>query len=204
MVKSFMKDIINTRGISGLFISIFSATGIYSALTLSVEKLRVTENANTVLSCNINDALNCVSVMNSWQASLLGFPNTYIGLIGYGITFLLGFLLLSGHSFKKIILQLAFLGSFFAFFFSYWLMWQSTYIIGSLCIYCIISCISSTNIFFGILILSLKENIFNFSNNLLQNTNTFIDKGYYWIIFAIWYLFVIGLIFVEYRDTLFL
>lgn len=201
MLKFPMKKFFTFNTITGLIIVIFSLTALYASLTLSIEYLEVLKNPEVVLSCNLNSAINCTSVMKSWQAELLGFPNTYFGLIGYGATLALGALLLFKKELGKWINLLSLLGSFTAFLFSYWLLWQSAFAIGALCIYCIISCISASNIFFAFLLLNLKENTFDFSEKLNDKINRFINKNYYWILIAIWYLVVTATILIEFQDS---
>ncbi len=188
---------------AGLIIVIFSLTALYASLTLSIEYLEVLKNPEAALSCNINSAINCTTVMRSWQAELLGFPNTYFGLIGYGATLALGAILLFKKDLGKWVNIAALLGSFIAFIFSYWLLWQSVFVIGALCIYCLVSCISATNIFYGFLLITLKENTLEFGENFNSKVQNFIQKGYFWIILAIWYLIVIGTVLVEFSEIIF-
>lgn len=198
-----MKKYLTFNVIAGIIILLFSITGLYASMTLSIEKLQVLQNANAELECNINAALNCTSVMKSWQAELLDFPNTYFGLIGYGITFAFGLMLAFKRELGKLLNLGVLAGSFGAFLFSYWLLWQSAFSIGALCIYCLISCASATNIFFAMLLVNLKENTLELSESLNTKINNFINKNYFWILIAIWYVIVIGTIIWEFQNTLF-
>lgn len=198
-----MKKYLNFNSIAGLVISIFSLTALYASLTLSIEYLEVLRNPEASLSCNLNSAINCTSVMRSWQARLFGFPNTYIGLIGYGATLALGAVLLFKKDLGKNLTLISLLGSLASFIFSYWLLWHSAFTIAALCIYCLISCISATNIFFGFLLVTLKENYLELNQKINSRIQNFISKGYFWIIIAIWYLIIVGTVLIEFQEVLF-
>ena len=171
-------------------------------MTLSVERLVLAQNSDAAISCNINSALNCSSVMKSWQAELVGVPNPFFGLIGFAITLAFGLVLAFRKDLGKWLNLGALAGSFGAFLFSYWLLYQSAYSIGALCIYCLISCTSATNIFFAFLLINLKENTLELGQKVHSKIQGFIDKNYFWIPIALWYLLIIGLVIAEFQETL--
>ena len=70
--------------------------GWIGALALTIERLNVAANPDAVLSCDISPFISCKSVMLTEQASLLGFPNSLIGLAVFVVPILIGFAILAG------------------------------------------------------------------------------------------------------------
>jgi hypothetical protein len=58
-----------------------SIASLVASLVLSIDALALAKDPNAALSCNINSVISCGTVGTSWQASLLGFPNAFLGLI---------------------------------------------------------------------------------------------------------------------------
>lgn len=105
---------------------------------LVLDRLALYKNPNHVTSCDINPWVSCGTVMKSWQAELLGFPNPLIGIVGFAIIIAIGFALLAGAKFAKwfwISLQI---GITLALGFIVWLISQALYDIQVLCLYCMI------------------------------------------------------------------
>ncbi|BDQ04796.1 MAG: membrane protein [Candidatus Dojkabacteria bacterium] len=190
----------NFQKIVGIIIIIFSITGLLASLILSIEKVNRLKDPQIHLSCSINSAFNCVSVMDSPQAELFGFPNSFLGLMGFSFTLIYGVNLLLLKERSKLLDLGFFAGITLAFIFSYWLLFQSAYVIKSLCIYCLLSCLSSTNIYFSLFILLLKDGTIRLEkkfNNIIQ---MFIEKQYYYYLIGLWYFVVILLILHEMKD----
>lgn len=114
------------------------AVGLMAAAALLVERFRVAENPSYVPSCSVNPVLSCGSVMETWQASLLGFPNPIIGVAAFPVVITTGMALLAGAQLAPwywrglqvgLVAGLALVG---------WLVFQSLYRIGALCPYCMV------------------------------------------------------------------
>lgn len=114
-------------------------TGWIAALALTIERLRVASNPDAVLSCDVSPFISCKSVMLTWQASLLGFPNPLIGLAAFFAPVLIGFAILAGAKFAKWFWQLFTFGMTGGFVFVFWLFSQSLFEIGALCPYCMVA-----------------------------------------------------------------
>lgn len=186
-----------------LTIILFSLTGLIASFILSKEYIALLQNPEIHFGCNINSAINCTSVMKSWQAHVFGFPNTLMGLIGYSSIITFGVLLLTSEKVTKYILILANIGVLAAAIFSYWLLFQSVYSISSLCPYCLLSCFSATNIFFSITLLNLNENNFEFKKNVYNKVKSFLDGKFYIPIIVLWYMIIVILVYKEFGNTLF-
>ncbi|NDG09878.1 MAG: Vitamin K epoxide reductase, partial [Actinobacteria bacterium] len=51
-------------------------SGFIASFLLTVDKIKILKDAKFNPSCNINEVLNCKSVMLSKQAEVFGFPNS--------------------------------------------------------------------------------------------------------------------------------
>jgi uncharacterized membrane protein len=188
------------QNLIGSIITLFSLSGIIVSFILTIERINILKDANHLLSCSVNATFNCASVMTSWQAEILGFPNSIIGIAGYTLTFALGIGILFYKDFNKKLINIGLIGNLGAFIFSYWLLHQSAFAIQSLCIYCLISCFSATNIFFATILYSLQQNSLNFKEETMVKINTFLNKGLYFPIIAVWYLVIIVIIYLQFAD----
>ena len=64
-----------------VFLIVAGALGLLAAWDLSVEKVLVLADADHVPSCDIGVLVSCGDNLSSWQGSILGFPNPFIGLM---------------------------------------------------------------------------------------------------------------------------
>jgi uncharacterized membrane protein len=114
---------------------VFAVISFLAATQLTIEKIDLLKNPNYIPSCSINPFISCGPVMQSWQASVFGPPNSIIGMVGYGLVILILFTSLFvklprwywGFYVAGITLAMGFL---------VWLMTQSMLVIGALCLYC--------------------------------------------------------------------
>ena len=57
--------------------------GIFASIELIIQKIAVLSDPDFVPNCDINPILSCGSVISTEQASLFGFPNPVLGVIGF-------------------------------------------------------------------------------------------------------------------------
>lgn len=125
---------------STAFIMLFGAVaGFIASFLLTIDKIKILKDAQFNPSCNISATLNCKSVMLSDQAEVFGFPNSLIGIAAFAIFIAIAVAILGGADFPKWFWQLALLGSTLGILFSHWLAYQTTFVIGALCPYCMIA-----------------------------------------------------------------
>lgn len=139
-------------GLSLSFI-IFSFIALAASFVLILERIAIYQDPLHTSSCDINSVLNCGTVMRSEKyAELFGFPNPLIGLIGFALSLMVGAALLftSGEKTfrnKPLFMGLAWIGLFLAFAFISYLWFNTTFVINSLCIYCMIVWVCTTAMF---------------------------------------------------------
>jgi uncharacterized membrane protein len=115
--------------------------GVFSLLATCIlvgERLQLFVNADYHPSCDFGGPFSCTSVMKSDQAALFGFPNPFIGLVGFTILVVTGVVLVAGAALPKWYWNVYALGNVAAFVFLVWLYSQAVFEIKALCIYCMI------------------------------------------------------------------
>jgi uncharacterized membrane protein len=123
---------------SGWWVLIAGAIGLLASMTLTVEKIRILLNPSYVPSCNINPIVSCGSVMTTSQASVLGFPNPLLGLVGFTVVVVTGVLATTKVPLPRWYWAGLDAGILVGAVFVHWLIFQSLYRIGALCPYCMV------------------------------------------------------------------
>lgn len=134
-----------SRGPSVILL-VAAATGLLASLALSVEKYRVLSNPGYLPACTVSEVVNCGSVMQSWQSTVLGFPNAIVGVAGYSVVVTVAVMALAGASPARWVWFGLFAGAALGTAFVHWLAWQTAYDIGALCVYCIAVWVSTVTI----------------------------------------------------------
>jgi len=114
-----------------------SAIGLIASFMQMMDKITLLKDSGAVLTCNINSALSCSTVLNSQQASVLGPPNALISTIMFVFFLAIG---LTGLTNSVISKRMRFITQFLALFtlaFGFWFLMQSIFVIQSLCIFCV-------------------------------------------------------------------
>ena len=174
-----------------LILVIGSIIGLLASFILTIDTIKLIENPNVELPCNLNPFISCTSVATAWQGSVLGFPNSLLGIIFFSIFLTAGIILMTGGNFsKKFSLFLNFL-SLGAMLSVFWFFYQSVYQIGSLCLYCMTVWSITWPIF-------LYTTIWN-NLSLPSKLREFITKNHLSIL-IIWYVAIIVLILFRFRD----
>lgn len=137
-----------------------SVIGLVAALVLSIDAITLAKDANAVLPCNINAFISCGRVGASWQASLLGFPNAFLGLMAEPVIITIAAASLAGVVFPRWFMLAAQFVSAIGFTFAYWLFSQSYFVIGALCPWCLTVTVTTTLIFVAFTRVNLLEGHF--------------------------------------------
>ncbi|WP_166826444.1 vitamin K epoxide reductase family protein [Brevibacterium limosum] len=185
------------RDLGTLFV-IGGVIGLIAAVVLLVEKMTLAANPDYIPSCNVNPILSCGSVMGTPQAAAFGVPNPIIGVAGFAIVVTIGAGLLAGGRYTAWYWGIIQVGLTFAVVFVHWLIYQSLYVIGALCPYCMAVWAVTIPIFWY----ATTRNLRSFSKG--QKWITLIHE-YRGAILTGWFLLIIGLIanrFWDYWSTL--
>lgn len=181
----------------------FGIIGLAASFVLAVEEFHLLKTPDAILSCSINIVLNCSDVMKTWQASVFGFPNMFIGLMGYPVVIVAAVIGLTGAKLPRwywILANICYgLGALFA----YWLFFQSVYVIQVLCPWCLIVTFATTILLATITHYTLRENMFGFSKKLNEKIQMFIANDYGKILTASWLVLLAVFVYLKFGDSLF-
>lgn len=122
----------------GVLLTVAGALGLLAAAVLTVDRFRLLADPGATLACDLSPFVACGPVMTSRAGALLGFPNPLLGLAGFPVVVVTGVLLLGRTSLPRWYwrgLQVAVL---LAAAFITWLQTQSLYVIGALCLWCLL------------------------------------------------------------------
>lgn len=181
----------------------FGVVGLIASFVLAVEEFHLLKNPNTILSCSLNLVLNCAGVMKTWQASVFGFPNMFIGLMAFPLVICVALLGLSKATLPRWFYIGANIGYLLGAVFAYWLFFNSVYAIQILCPWCLVVTFTMTMLIATITHYNLRENTFGFSKEANKKIQAFTSAGYHKLTVASWIVAMIALVFLKFGDALF-
>lgn len=172
--------------------------GLAAAIVLLVEKLELLVNPDYIPTCNVSPILSCGSVMTTPQAEAFGIPNPIIGIAGFAAVAVVGGAVLAGSGFRLWFWVGTQVGVTFAVVFVHWLIFQSLYVIGALCPYCMIVWAVTIPIFWYTTVFNLQH----FQGPPPRWARQCIEfaTGYHGVILTAWILAVIALIAARFWD----
>ena len=188
----------------GYILAICGIIGFFAAFTLTIEKMELIKNPNYVPSCNISPLLSCGSVMKTPEASIFGFANSIIGVMGFSVVTTIGMAIIAGAKFKRWFWLGLQVGTIFGIGFVHWLIYQSVFDIGKLCPYCMVVWSVMIPIFVYTTLYNLRFGNITVPAKL-KSVNAFAQRHHGDIVIT-WYLIIIGIIlnhFWFYWKTLF-
>src|SRR5271167_3147857 len=124
--------------LSAWWVLIAGVVGLGASMALTIEKFKLLLDPHYVPSCNINPIVSCGSVMTTPQASVLGFPNPLLGIIGFTVVVVTGVLAVTKVPLPRWYWIGLAAGILMGAVFVHWLIFQSLYRIGALCPYCMV------------------------------------------------------------------
>ena len=169
--------------------------GIVASIELIIQKIGVLSNPDFVPNCDINPVLSCGSVINTEQASLFGFPNPVLGVIGFTVVVMFGALLFTEVVLPKAMWLGLNLGALAGMVFVVWLVSQSLYVIGALCPWCMVVWAVTIPIFWQVTTDNLASERLSLGKSLSE-----IIVALKWILMAASYLIIMALIFIRWQD----
>lgn len=169
--------------------------GLVAAIELIIQKISVLSDPDFVPNCDINPVLSCGSVINTEQASLFGFPNPVLGVIGFTVVIMFGSLLFAGVELPRSMWLGLNLGALAGMAFVVWLVIQSLYVIGALCPWCMVVWAITIPIFWQVTTDNLASGRLSLGKSLSEIIVTL-----KWILVAASYLIIMALIFIRWQD----
>lgn len=139
---------------------ISSILGLVASLVLAIDAIKLAENPNADLSCNVSATISCGTVGTSWQASLLGFPNAFLGLMFEAVVIAFAVAGLGRTRFPRWYM-LAVQGMYVvAIVFAYWLFFQAYFVIGAMCPWCLLITFTTLFVFTSMTRINIRHGNF--------------------------------------------
>ena len=181
---------VSVRATSAWWVLIAGVIGFVAAATLTIEKIEMLINPTYVPSCSINPVLSCGSVMVTHQASVFGFPNPLMGIAGFSVAIVTGVLAVTKVRLPQWYWVGLMIGTGLGVVFVHWLIYQSLYVIGALCPYCMVVWSVTIPLFVVVTSIALRPLA---GNAVLRGIYT-----WRWSIVTLWFTAVILLILVRF------
>ncbi|MDO9381212.1 MAG: vitamin K epoxide reductase family protein [Nocardioidaceae bacterium] len=122
----------------GIALAVLGGIALTAASVLTYDKFVITADPTASLSCNLNPFISCGSVMVRPEAEVFGFPNSFMGMIGFAVVVTLGVVLAGGSRLAGFVWAGLQVGVVLGMGFVVWLMSQSIFDISALCPYCMV------------------------------------------------------------------
>jgi uncharacterized membrane protein len=180
-----------------------STLSLIASLVLSYDAVKLAGTPSSKLSCDINAIVSCGKVAKSWQSSLLGFPNSFIGLMLEPVVMTVAIAGLSLVVFPRKFMRVAHVGYGLGLLFAFWLLSQSLFVIHALCPWCLLVTISTVTVFSTITRVVILENVWNLSEGRHQKLVSILDRGWGRVIYTLTYAVLILGIYFKYGQDLF-
>jgi len=141
-------------------LTICGSIGLSAALIILYDKIELLKDPAFRPGCDLNPVISCGSVMESWQANAFGFPNPFIGVVGFSIVLATGMALLAGATKIKRWYWLGLqAGVVFGVLFIHWLFYQSVYRINALCPYCMVVWVMTITLFWYVTLYNIQTGV---------------------------------------------
>ena len=177
---------------------------LLAAFVLSVEAVELAKNPNAELSCSVNVVLNCATVAKHPSAELLGFPNSFFGLMAEPVVITVAIAGLAGIAFPRRFMFWAQIGYTAGLAFAIYLFFTSMFVIGALCPWCLLVTAPTIFVWFSITRYNIRENNLYLPKKAQKVAEKFVAKDYDKLVLGVTIAVLIAAIFIKYGDSLFL
>lgn len=133
--------------------------GLVGSAALAIERIASLRDADHVATCSINAALDCAPAMDSWQGSLLGFPNPLLGVGAFPVVMLFGAMLLAGLRPPRWMWLGMGVGATLGMALVVFLIYTSLVVLVVLCPYCFVVWLATWPVFWYTIVALVQERI---------------------------------------------
>lgn len=169
---------------------ITGVVGWLASGALVLEKLEVLKDPSHVTVCDVNPWISCGQVMQTWQGSVFGFPNMFMGIVAFAVIITTAMGILAGATFARWYWLGLQAGVTLGFAFVVWLWSQALYSIHILCPFCMVVWAAMIPLFVWVTVRNVAHGVIRLPAGA---TRILGDSG--WIITALLYVAVIATIF---------
>lgn len=204
-IAYFKHDDKRIRDNRWIFISMLvgALLSLLAAFVLSVEAIQLAKNPDASLSCSVNVILNCATVAKHPSAELLGFPNSFFGLMAEPVVITVAIAGLAGIAFPRRFMFWAQIGYTLGFAFALFLFFTSYFVIGALCPWCLLVTITTAFVWFSITRYNIRENNLYLPAKSQKTLQHFIEKDYDKLVLGVVIVAMVVAILVKYGNGLF-
>lgn len=180
-----------------------SIASLWASFVLSVDAIVLAKNPGADLGCNLNSIISCGTVGTSWQASAFGFPNAFLGLIAEPVVITIAVASLGGVKFPRWFMLGAQTVYLLGFLFAYWLFFQSMFVIGALCPWCLTVTVATTLVFFEMTYINIRDDNLYLPRRIKEFAQGAVRANFDLLLLVIWLLVLVLLIVLKYGYALF-
>lgn len=170
---------------------VFAIISLVASFVLSYDAVILAGDPDAALGCSINEIFDCAVVGLSPQANVFGFPNAFLGLVAEPVVMTIAVASLSGVRFPRWFMFTANAVYLLGVIFAYWLLWQSTVVIGALCPWCITVTVSTTFVFYSMTSWNMLEGNLFLGPSAHAKAVRFVRGGWLTIILIAWLALVV-------------
>lgn len=160
----------------GMFVG--SVASLVASFVLSLESLELAKNPEASLSCNVNVLINCATVAKHWSAELLGFPNSFLGMMAEPVVMTVAIAGMLGVKFPRGFMFTAQIVYTLGFIFALYLLWMSYNVIGALCPWCLLVTTTTTLVWFSITRYNILEDNLFLPRSMQKNFEGLVKKDF--------------------------
>jgi uncharacterized membrane protein len=176
---------------------------LIASFVLSAEAIQLAKNPDAALSCSVNVIVNCATVAKHPTANMLGFPNSFLGMMAEPVVITVAIAGLAGIKFPRRFMFAAQIGYTLGFIFAYVLFYISMFIIQALCPWCLLVTLTTTFVWFAITRYNIRENNLYLPARWQEKAHSWIEKDYDKVALAMIVVAALAGIILKYGDGLF-
>jgi uncharacterized membrane protein len=170
---------------------VFAILSLIASWVLSYDAIVLAADPNAALSCSINTVLDCAKVGTTWQANIFGFPNAFLGMVSEPVVMTIAVASLAGVRFPRWFMFTANVCYLLGVIFAYWLLWQSTFVIGALCPWCLLVTVATTFVFTSMTQWNILEGNLYLPERLQERAVAFVAKGWFTVVLIAWLAIIV-------------
>lgn len=173
-------------------LTIGGGVGFLCSLILVIEKIALLKDPSAKAPCDLSPIISCGSVMNSPQTEIFGIPNPLLGVALYAALAMFGILLMGTTQLKRWLWLGLQAGLTLGILFVHWLIFQSLYVLGTLCPFCMTVWVVTITMFWYTTLYNLRTGRLPRSGRLRQ-ASSFAQRHHVDILLS-WLLIIVALI----------
>jgi uncharacterized membrane protein len=193
----------HSHGTVWVVMLVSSLASLVASFVLALDAIKLAENPSADLGCNINAVLSCGTVGSSWQASVFGFPNAFLGLIAEPVVVTIAVAALGGVRFPRWLMLSAQAVYTLGLALAYWLFYQAMFNIGALCPWCLLITAATTLVFFEMTHVNIRDDNLYLPRRVQRALVSAVEANVDLMVVISWLLTVALVIVLKYGQALF-